>query len=327
MVRSAALLLAGMGLLAAAPAGAAGHTYYLTGNPADVRPATSGGLLLMGGGGDVDDAFRWFVRQAGGGDLVVLRASGGDGYHAYASERIGGIDSVETIVFHDRSAASDPEVLRIIAQADGLWLAGGDQSRYVRFWQDTPVQTAIREHVRAGKPLGGTSAGLAVLGQHAFAALESGTVTSDVALRDPFDRRITLVSDFLGPDLLRGVLTDSHFTPRARLGRSLVFLARLMTDASGDRLLGIGVDEKTALAIEADGSARVMSADPAGRVWLLLPTRAPDVLKRGEPLTWRDVRVVALGPSSRLHLPTLAIEQPAAVERVAVERGRLSALR
>ena len=48
--------------------------------------------------------------------------------------------------------------------ADGIFIAGGDQSNYVRFWKGTPVAEALDPHVRAGKPIGGTSAGLAMLG-------------------------------------------------------------------------------------------------------------------------------------------------------------------
>jgi cyanophycinase-like exopeptidase len=74
-------------------------------------------------------------------------------------------------------------VLAIIRQAEGLWLAGGDQSRYVKYWKDTPVGAALDAHVRAGKPLGGTSAGLAVLGEFSYSALDPGTLTSPIALQ------------------------------------------------------------------------------------------------------------------------------------------------
>lgn len=324
---SLAHLAALASLSAAPPAAAEAFTYYLTGDAADVRPArTAGGLLLMGGGGDVDEAFRWFVRQAGGGDIVVLRASGADGYNPYIFKTIGGVDSVETLLFHHRSAASDPRVLEIIRHAEGIWLAGGDQSRYVSYWKGTPVAALLDAHVRAGKPLGGTSAGLAVLGEYSYAALEQGSLTSEVALRDPFDRRITIERDFLKFDLLRGVITDSHFMPRGRMGRSLVFLARMFAEPHGDRLLGIGIDEKTALALEPDGSGRVYTMAPNGRAWLMVPAKPAETLKPGEPLTLRDVRVIALGPDSRVNLSTLAIERPAAVSVVSVIAGRLSSL-
>jgi len=302
------------------------YTYFLTGNAGDARPAgTEGALLLMGGGGDVDEAFRWFVRKAGGGDIVVLRASGGDGYNDYLFSRIGGVDSVETILFNNGNAATDPRVLAIIRAAEGIWLAGGDQARYVRYWKGTPVAAALNAHVRAGKPLGGTSAGLAVLGEFSFSATGEGSLTSAIALANPFEPRITLENDFLHFDLLRGVITDSHFTPRARMGRSLVFLARLLAGRqSGARLVGIGVDEKTALAVEADGSSRVFTTAPQGRVWLLLPTRPAESLVPDQPLTLRDVDVLALGPESRVQLPIRAVEQPAKAGVASVIKGQLS---
>ncbi len=304
---------------------AADYEYFLTGSPADAEPArTEGALLLMGGGGDVDDAFRWFVHKAGGGDIVVLRASGADGYNDYLFSRIGGVDSVETILFHTRAASLDARVLALIRQAEGIWLAGGDQARYVNFWKGTPVAAALNAHVRAGKPIGGTSAGLAVLGEYSFAALGEGSLTSEPALRNPFDARVTLEREFLNFDLLRGVITDSHFTPRARLGRSLVFLARLFEPGRTGRLLGIGVDEKTALAVESDGSARVFAAAPHARVWLLLPSRPPEVLEQGRPLTLRDVKVIGLGPESRLNLTQLDVQKPAAVSIVSVVDGTLT---
>lgn len=312
-----------LSLLAALPATAADYTYYVTGNPADARPAhTEGALLLSGGGGDVDAAFRWFIGKAGGGDIVVLRASGADGYHDYLFKQLGGVDSVETIVFRGRVAASDPRVLEIIARADGLFLAGGDQSRYVEFWAGTPVAAAITQHVRAGKPLGGTSAGLAVLGQFAFSARESGDLTSDLALRDPFDRRVTLEENFLELALLRGVITDSHFMPRRRLGRALVFLARLQERQPG-RLVGLGIDEKTALCLDADGTGRVFTTAPQGAAWLLVPEQRAE-LARGQPLTLRSTRVIALGPESRLDLRNLAVDRPQALATVDVVAGQLT---
>ncbi len=330
--RSRALALACSAFLAVVATvsahAAEAYTYFLTGNPADARPTrTSAGLLLAGGGGDVDDAMRWFIRQAGGGDIVVLRASGGDGYHDYLFTKLGGVDSVETILCHDRRASSDARVLALLRAADGIFLAGGDQGKYVTFWKDTPVVAALDAHVRAGKPLGGTSAGLAVLGQFSFSALGEGSLTSEIALRDPFDRRLTLERDFLHLDALRGVITDSHFMARGRMGRSFAFLARLLADRpSGDRLVGLGIDEKTALAIEADGSARVFTSAPNGRAWLMLPSVPAEKLAPAAPLTLRDVRVIALGPDSRLNLPKLAVEKPAQSAVLSAIDGKLSPL-
>src|SRR5690606_14401769 len=119
--------------------------------------------------------------------------------------------SVETFVFSGRDAASDPAVLRALGRADGIFIAGGDQSNYVRYWKDTPVAAALDAHVRAGKPLGGTSAGLAMLGEFLYGAMDGGSQTSPPALADPLGAANTIERDFLHIDLLKGVLTDTHF--------------------------------------------------------------------------------------------------------------------
>ena len=122
--------------------------------PGKVEP----GLLLMGGGDRNFEAMRWFMKKAGNGHIVVLRASQAGEIGEEFFNEVGGIASVETWVFSDRESASDPAVLRSLKRADGIFLAGGDQSRYVRYWRGTPVGAALDAHVRAGKPLGGTSA-------------------------------------------------------------------------------------------------------------------------------------------------------------------------
>ena len=303
---------------------------YLTGNAADVRPTqTAGALLLMGGGGLVDAALRWFVARAGGGDIVVLKASNTgaavpDTYGAYLHDTIGGCDSVEVIVFNNRNAATAPQVLRALQNADGIFLAGGKQFLYADYWKDTPVAAALEAHVRAGRPLGGSSAGLAVLGQFCYTAHLTARLTSAIAMQNPYDKRVTLESDFLHFDLLRGAITDSHFSPRDRLGRLITFVARTSAENPGAPLLGIGVDERTALCLEADGKGRVWTSAPAGRVWLIMPQQAPEVLADGVPLTVRDVKVAGAGPDSTVNIHQRTVEKPASVRNVSVVRGALS---
>lgn len=302
---------------------AASYEYWINGNPADAKPAaTRTGLVLAGGGGEVVAAWRWFVACAGGGDIVVLRASGGDGYQAFVTEKVGGADSVETILFNDATAARDPRVLEIIARAEGIWLAGGDQSRYVAWWKGTPVGAALNAHLRAGKPLGGLSAGLAVLGQFYFGA-PHGSITSESALRDPFHRAVAIGRDFIAAPALAGVLTDSHFMARQRLGRLIVFLARVQAEENPARLIGLGIDEATALCIEPGGAAKVFT-EKVGRAWLVQLTQPPARLAAGQPLAIRNMRLTGVGPDSALDLATLRIERPAAVRIVSAVDGRLT---
>ncbi len=328
----ARLVLAALTLASAATAATAllpkgpGYESWHIGDAADFIPAapdaTRAGLLMMGGGGDVESAWRWFVACAGGGDLVVLRASGGDGYQRYLHETIGGVASVTTIKFLDASAATDPAVLAAIAAAEGVFLAGGDQSLYIKYWKDTPVAAALNAHLAAGKPIGGTSAGLAVLGEHYYSALLD-SVTSEQTLKDPFDPNITLGSGFLSAPALAGVITDSHFMPRQRLGRLVTFLSRLQSEnPAAPRLVGLGVDEATALCVEPDATARVHTAK-SGSAWLvqLLASPAATVVA-GRPLEAR-ASVIGLDPESTLNLRTLDVSAPAAVRVVRATGGRL----
>src|SRR3546814_20194404 len=104
-----------------------------------------------------------------------------DGFYT----QIGGGASAQTFVFSDRKAASDPAVLAALEAADGIFIAGRDQSNYVRYWKGTPLAPALHRHVPAGKPLGGPSAPLAILGPRASGALAAGRMTSDVPLHHP----------------------------------------------------------------------------------------------------------------------------------------------
>ncbi len=307
--------------------------YFLTGNAADVeRKQTEGALMLMGGGGFVDEAFRWFIQKAGGGDLVVLKASDGEtseneSYGDYLYGTLGGCDSVETIVFHNRDASADPKILQSIKNADGIFLGGGAQRRYVDYWKGTPVGAALDAHVRAGRPLGGSSAGLAVLGQVCYTAQVTARLTSEIAMKNPFDRSLTFEPDFLHLELMRGVITDTHFSTRGRLGRLITFVARQATEQHMEHLLGIGVDEKTALCLEASGIGRVFTTTPEGRAWLVTPEQAPEVLEAGQPLTYRGVKVIGAGPASTVDIRKRAVENPAAVLTVSILAGQMSAER
>ncbi|MBC3792333.1 Type 1 glutamine amidotransferase-like domain-containing protein [Spirosoma utsteinense] len=243
-----------------------------------------GGVVLAGGSTDVAGAMRWLLRRANGGDVVIIRASGSDGYNAYLYSQLGErVNSVETLLVNTRELASHPDIVRKVRQAEAIFFAGGDQANYINFYQKTPLIDAVNDRIRDGVVLGGTSAGCAILGQLYFSAKE-GSVTSEEALADPFDKRVTIGSrDFLMHPLLANILTDQHYTARNRQGRHLVFLARARADWNvGAR--GIGVDEKTAVCVSPDGTALVFGQ---GNAYFLTPASAkPERLQTGQPLTW-----------------------------------------
>jgi cyanophycinase len=235
----------------------------------------------MGGGTDQDEAFRWMCAKAVGGPFLILRATGTSAYDSYLRGLCPALSSVETLVIGSSEAARDPSVAKKIAQAGAIFIAGGSQDNYVNFWRGTPVQDGINRAVaQRNTPVGGTSAGLAVLGQYSFAALHD-TITSQEALSNPFDERVTIVKDFLRLPFLSAKITDSHFVTRDRMGRLLVFMARSGAD-------GVGIDEKTAVLMESDGAARVAGQ---GNAYFLRALQSAEVCRSGVPLTFRDVAV------------------------------------
>ena len=255
-------------------------SYYLTGNAADVAATTEAGLGLMGGGTDVDALFTWMSARAGGGDFVVIRASGADGYNQYVYD-LGDFDSVETLVLRTRAASSDAFVLQTIRNADALFIAGGDQSDYVNNWKGTPVEAAIHELAARGVPIGGTSAGTAILGEFLYSA-QRKSVTSAVALADPFSRDITLDRDFLVLPHLAGLITDQHLIERDRLGRTLTFMARLVIDGWTTDPRAIAIDRETAVLVDADGQATVVANAVHADAVCLLPARRRATGRVGE---------------------------------------------
>jgi cyanophycinase len=233
------------------------YSYSRAGAAEDVQRPGRGGCVLMGGSRDVAAAFAWMIERSGNGDFLVLRAAGTDAYNPFVLEQ-GPANSAATLIVRTREAAADPFVVAKIRQAEAIFFAGGDQWNYIRLWKGTPLAAAVQERIDAGMPVGGTSAGLAVLGQHYFSA-EFDTITSAEAEADPASKKITLGRDFLRVPHLEDVITDSHFSERKRQGRLAVFLRRI----GGAEILGLGIDEKTAVLLEPDGQARVVGAGSA----------------------------------------------------------------
>jgi cyanophycinase len=277
------------------------YDYYLTGSAADTVAETSVGLGLMGGGTDVDALFEWMGDRAGGGDFVVIRASGADGYNQYVFD-LAPFDSVETLVLKNRAASSDPFVLGTIRNADALFIAGGDQSDYVNNWKGTPVEDAIHELVARGVTIAGTSAGPAILSEFIYAA-QRHSATSDEALADPFSRNITLDRDFLLLPHLGGMITDQHFVERDRLGRTLTFMARIVADGWSAESKAIAIDRETAVLVDESGLATIVAnADHATPYAYFIRGGTPEVVEPKTPLTYMDLQVLRAAPGSTFDL-------------------------
>ena len=279
---------------------ASGLKAYSKGPKTPATPkAPAFGDVLLGGHGSVAEATRFLCEHSGGGDIVVLSASGRGDYngefHNACPE-----NSVITFVIASEKGARVPAVAIKLKGAHAIFFSGGDQSNYVRYWSGTPVQEEINNAITRGVPIGGISAGLAIQGEFLFASFVD-TVTSPQALANPYDPHVTLEREFLRIPYLKGVITDSHFSARERMGRSIVFMSRIVQDGWAEVAHGIGVDETTAVLVDANGRATVVGKNAA---YFMTLNHKPERCVAGKPLTVSGVEVYKLraGAQSKFDL-------------------------
>jgi len=269
-------------------------TRYLTGNAADVVVPLAGPAHDLGGGGtDVDAAIQWMIDKVRGCtscstkvDVVVLRSSGSNGYNDYIYA-MNGVDSVETLVVTAAKDSNTAAVETTVKNAEVVFFAGGDQCDYVRNFKGTKVETAVESVYAKGGGVGGTSAGLAILGDFTYDAC-GGSVTSAQALANPYHRAATFTYDFFKWANLGATVTDSHFVARDRMGRTMAFVARQIQDGKAASALGVALDEATSVVVDRFGLATVMGAGPA---YFVLGDHAPETCRAGTPLTFSNFKI------------------------------------
>lgn len=269
------------------------YTEYATGSSTDVITNHQPGICLMGGATESDPAMVWFLNKANGGDVVVLRASGSNGYNNYFYSELGvTINSVTTFVIHNAAGAIDPYVLQKVANAEAIWFAGGDQFNYVNFFKNNAMEDVLNAFINEKQGvIGGTSAGMAILGSAYFDAA-NGTVTNAQALGNPYHERVFLgYNDFLSIPYLENVITDSHYDDPDRRARHSVFLARYTKD-NDSRSFGIACNEYTAVCVDSNGRAYVYGEYPdyEEHAFFLqsncVTDFEPENCTAGNPLTW-----------------------------------------
>jgi cyanophycinase len=273
-----------------------GYTAYSLAakNPAPLTTPTFIAILL-GGHGDVDEATREFCAHSGGGDIVVLRATEADEYNSEFHEICPG-NSVTTLVITSRDGADAKFVAEKLREAHAIYISGGDQSNYVRYWTHTPVQEIINSAMARGVPIGGISAGLAVQGEFVFSSMID-TITSPEALANPYEPLMTLSRDFLAEPGMKGIITDSHFSQRERMGRSIAFMSRIIQDGWASSIHGIGIDETTAVVLDPSGQAKVLGK---GSAYFMTLDHKPEVCAYKKPLTVHAVQILKVhaGPGA-----------------------------
>lgn len=277
------------------------YTYARVGSTADVSRATTAGVVLMGGSTDVDAAFQWMCGLGGNGDFLIIRATGTDAYNPYILDLCPSANSVATLVIPDLTAANTPAVAAIIAKAEMVWIAGGDQSNYINYWKGTPVQSTLNARIAAGVPVGGTSAGLNVLTQFVYTAQGSQGATSSQAMADPFNRYMTFGRDFATLPVMQDIIGDPHFGARDRMGRDIAFLCRVAANGWSAAPRGIAVDEQTALLVDSNGNATVVGT---GNVYFLKAPGMPAQCAAKKPLTYLNIAVGRIAAGSSFNVPT-----------------------
>ena len=176
-----------------------------------------------------------------------------------------GATSVQWLHTRSRAEANNPEFLKPLAEATGVWIGGGNQSRLAESYVDTAVELQLKALLERGGVIGGTSAGASIMSR----VMITGGRTEATKGR--------------GFDLLPGSIIDQHFLKRNRLGRLLGLLAE------HPGLIGFGIDEGTALVLRGDqlsvvGNSYVVACMPSS------PDRSSrlEILKPGDqiPSPW-----------------------------------------
>ena len=273
---------------------------WVTGNAADSPNQPVGGpaVLLMGGGSEVDAAFvNRAYPVANGGDVVVIRTSGSNGYNNYLYNLTSGPTkphSVETLLLNSAAKANSAYAQWVIGRAELLWVAGGDQSEQLNAWKDTLSEDAIRQVYNRGGVVGGLSAGCAIMGEFMYDPDGVTAVTSAEAVANPYRSGVIISDGFLDLPVMDNMITDTHFRQRDRMGRAMAFMARLRQDNRTPEIVCVAVSENTAMFIDRN---RIGYVDGSSEAYVLRED-AQTVRTRvvsGQPLVYSNVLRTWLG--------------------------------
>lgn len=216
----------------------------------------SGHLLLLGGGEISPEIRSLFLELAGGADarIVIIPTASQSAADPEFIESLREpwyqlpLKSLVVLHARDRFQANDPDFLRPLSQATGVWISGGVQSRLAERYLGTRVESELLGIISRNGIVAGTSAGAAIM---------TRVMIAD-GLRHPV----------LAPglDLLPNAIVDQHFRQRYRMTRLATAI-----EISPNRF-GIGIDEGTGLLVHGD-TARVLGA---GQVRCLARPAASD---------------------------------------------------
>lgn len=269
------------------------------GATAEVGPA-NGSLVVVGGAMRDPAIVRRFIELAGGPDapiVVIPTAGGGDDYdQSYRGlrpfEREGATDLT---VLHtwDREEADDEAFVQPIREAGGVWFPGGRQWRLADIYLDTRTEDELWRLLERGGVIGGTSAGATIQGSY---LARGDTRTNTIMIGDHEE----------GFGFLEDTAIDQHLLARNRHFDLLEIVQ------ARPELLGIGIDENTALVVQRDrfevmGAGYVAIYDhgarlddaTGGRFYFLAPGDVFDLATRTGYRQARNGELVEIGRVER----------------------------
>ncbi len=253
MFRFAARIALAIALMASACSGAA-----------DLAPPR-GSLVIVGGALRADNAAVWerivklaggkgariavfasasaYPKESGKANVELLDKYGADAFFVPVAVKLAGVD------YH--AAADDPALAAKVRSAGGAYFAGGDQERITRALRrpdgsNTLVLDALWQMYRGGGVIAGSSAGAAIMSSTMFG--EPKTVLATLKLGVAEGREITPGLGFIGDD----VFIDQHLLVRGRFARMLPAMLK-----KGYKL-GLGIDENTAMVVNASRDVEVI---------------------------------------------------------------------
>lgn len=255
-----------------------------------------GHLLIVGGGRQPPALVARFVELAGGAGrarIAVLPMASGEPEASgrEKAEELCGLGADAFVLQLTREQAMTDSAARLLEGATGVWFTGGDQSRVTPVLRGSPVLEAIRARWREGAVVGGTSAGAAVMPDSMLTGnqFRAGEDTAGYYGDDFPDvaRRTIQVAPGLG--FLPGTIIDQHFIRRERHNRLLaVTLER-------PSLIGVGIDESTAIEVGPDGRWTVRGS---GAVVIYDARRARITPSAAPVLGTAEVRMHLLPPGA-----------------------------
>ncbi|MFP4023246.1 MAG: T9SS type A sorting domain-containing protein [Thiohalospira sp.] len=233
-----------------------------------ILQAQNGKILIIGGGSENItsttswnyEAFNWAVDQSSNKKVAILHYSTttSSSFEDYFIDYCDASEVKSFVV--NSSGANNTSLINEILEYDVFYLRGGDQWYYYSYWKGTLMEDAIHNKYNNGGVICGTSAGLAILSGVMFTAQYSSAY-SHLCIKNTNHVAITLKNDFI--EIMPGFIFDSHFTNRGRMGRLISFMAHWKKN-NGENIVGIGVDEISALAIDENKNATVFGAGIVG---------------------------------------------------------------